>query len=208
MALPPVFSQNDARLSVQNSLALNFRLWQREFARAALRLKLAVLMGAIAERLVFGKAAAAQRNNGPAAQSIEISLRIMDTEFAFQANGSVIDDRYFHAAFPPMVAKASHRALYNSHAGLICVIQFIHDSDKKLFEDAIGFAQRQVKRLIEAHPAFYPMYTQAGKWKHDGPVWMPWCDGFLPGTMFIFARHLGGEKPEAKWWLDQAIRYT
>jgi unsaturated chondroitin disaccharide hydrolase len=88
------------------------------------------------------------------------------------------------------------------------VIQFIHDTDTKLFEDAIAFAQRQVKRLIETHPGFYPMYTQSGKWKHEGPVWTQWCDGFLPGMMWIFVRTPGLDKSESKWWMDQAIRYT
>jgi unsaturated chondroitin disaccharide hydrolase len=88
------------------------------------------------------------------------------------------------------------------------VIQFIHDSDKALFEDAIGFAQRQVKRLVEAHPDYSPMYTMGGKWKHEGPVWTQWCDGFLPGMMWVFARYCNAEKPDGKWWMEQAIRYT
>jgi unsaturated chondroitin disaccharide hydrolase len=88
------------------------------------------------------------------------------------------------------------------------VIQFIHESDRKLFEDAIGFAQKQVKRLVEAHPAFYPMYTKGGKWTHDGPVWTRWCDGFLPGIMWIFSRYLGPENQQARWWTDLAMEYT
>ncbi len=88
------------------------------------------------------------------------------------------------------------------------MIQFIHDSDKALFEEAMSFAQRQVKRLLERNPDFYPMYTQGGKWKHEGPVWTQWCDGFLPGMMWIFARSCSADKPEGKWWLEQAIRYT
>lgn len=88
------------------------------------------------------------------------------------------------------------------------MIQFIHESDRKLFEDAIGFAQRSVKRLVETNPGFYPMYTKAGKWKHDEPLWTQWCDGFLPGMMWIFARHLGVENRETKWWIDLATQYT
>lgn len=88
------------------------------------------------------------------------------------------------------------------------MIQFIHESDRKLFEDAIGFAQRSVKRLVETHPGFYPMYTKAGKWKHDEPLWTQWCDGFLPGMMWIFARHLGVESRDTKGWIDLAIQYT
>src|SRR5689334_13731545 len=88
------------------------------------------------------------------------------------------------------------------------VIQFIHDSDKKLFEDSMGFAQKQVKHLVESHPNFYPMYTRAGKWKHDGPAWTQWCDGFLPGMMWIFSRYLGTDRSDTKWWVEQAVRYT
>lgn len=88
------------------------------------------------------------------------------------------------------------------------MIQFNYDSDRKLFEDALAFGQTQVKRLIETYPDFYPMYTEAGKWKHDKPAWTHWCDGFLPGMMWIFYRHLGPDKPESKFWVEQAIRYT
>jgi len=92
-------------------------------------------------------------------------------------------------------------------AGLY-VIQFIHDSDRELFENAISFAQRQVKRLIEKHPDFYPMYSVGGRWKHEGPAWTHWCDGFLPGMMWLFYKHLAGERSEAKFWFEQAIRYS
>jgi unsaturated chondroitin disaccharide hydrolase len=88
------------------------------------------------------------------------------------------------------------------------VIQFIYESDKKLFEDAIGFAQKQVKGLIEKYPDLYPMYTDGGKWQHDKPAWTHWCDGFLPGMMWIFYRHLGPDSPESKYWMNQAIQYT
>jgi len=35
-----------------------------------------------------------------------------------------------------------------------------------LFEQSFGFAQKQVRKLVEKHPLFYPLYTQNGKWKH------------------------------------------
>ncbi len=90
----------------------------------------------------------------------------------------------------------------------IRVIQFNYDSDRELFENAIGFAQKQVRRLIENHPDFYPMYTEEGKWEHEGPAWTHWCDGFLPGMMWMFYKHLGPEKSDSKYWFDQAIRYS
>jgi unsaturated chondroitin disaccharide hydrolase len=103
-----------------------------------------------------------------------------------------------------MVAEQIASATYNCGH----VIQFIYESDKELFENALGFAQRQVKRLIEQHPDLYPMYTAAGKWKHEGPVWTHWCDGFLPGMMWLFHRHYGADKSESKYWMEQAIHYT
>jgi unsaturated chondroitin disaccharide hydrolase len=77
-----------------------------------------------------------------------------------------------------------------------------------LFEQAFRFAERQVRRLAEKHPLFYPLYTQNGVWKHEGPAWTHWCDGFLPGMMWIFAKHAEPESNEAKFWMDLAIRYT
>src|SRR4051812_46260511 len=98
------------------------------------------------------------------------------------------------------------------------MIQFVHDSDKELFQNAMAFARTQVKRLVTDYPDFYPMYTVAGKWKHEGPAWTHWCDGFLPGMMWIFARHLGRQpvpngtgalsQPEYKFWFERAIHYS
>jgi unsaturated chondroitin disaccharide hydrolase len=95
------------------------------------------------------------------------------------------------------------------------MIQFVLDTDRALFEDAMRFAQQQVRKLVESHPGFYPMYTSDGKWKHEGPVWTNWCDGFLPGMMWIFhrwnqtaARANGSGVTIDKFWLEQAERYT
>ena len=88
------------------------------------------------------------------------------------------------------------------------MIQFIYESDKELFESAFRFAQKQVKRLIETYPDFYPMYTVSGAWKHAGPAWTHWCDGFLPGMMWLFVRHLGSGDAESDYWTEQAIRYS
>ncbi|MEP6537937.1 MAG: glycoside hydrolase family 88 protein [Bryobacteraceae bacterium] len=88
------------------------------------------------------------------------------------------------------------------------MIQFELSTDRQLFEDAFDYAQRQVRCLISQHPGLYPMYTMNGKWKHEGPAWTHWCDGFLPGMMWLFHRQLGPGSPEADWWMDQAIAYT
>jgi unsaturated chondroitin disaccharide hydrolase len=88
------------------------------------------------------------------------------------------------------------------------VIQFELDTDRSLFEQAMTFAQSQVRNLVEKTPDFHPMYTEGGKWKHDKPAWTHWCDGFLPGMMWIFHKHLGAGSPEAEEWMDAAVRYT
>ncbi|HEY3322216.1 MAG TPA: glucuronyl hydrolase [Planctomycetota bacterium] len=68
---------------------------------------------------------------------------------------------------------------------------------------AFEFAQKQVKSLIGKHRDYYPMYTKAGKWKHDGEKWTHWCDGFLPGQMWIFF-----QQTHDPFWSDNAIRYS
>jgi unsaturated chondroitin disaccharide hydrolase len=83
------------------------------------------------------------------------------------------------------------------------VIQLETEAAPSLFEDSFVFATRQVRKLIERHPDFYPMYTMEGRWKHEGPAWTHWCDGFLPGLMWIFAA-----RTQDEWWREQAIRYT
>jgi unsaturated chondroitin disaccharide hydrolase len=52
------------------------------------------------------------------------------------------------------------------------------------------------------------MYTASGAWKHAGPAWTHWCDGFLPGMMWLFVRHLGADSADSKYWMEQAIRYS
>ncbi|MEK7404504.1 MAG: glycoside hydrolase family 88 protein [Acidobacteriota bacterium] len=82
------------------------------------------------------------------------------------------------------------------------------ETDRSLFEDALDFAGRQVRRLIERYPDFYPMYTHQGRWKHDLPAWTHWCDGFLPGMMWIFHTRAQPGSPEAAYWRDAAIHYS
>ena len=77
-----------------------------------------------------------------------------------------------------------------------------------LFAQAFQFAQKQVRKLIEKHPGMYPLYTQNGRWAHEGPAWAHWCDGFLPGLMWIFCKHAEKDSAEGKYWLEHAVRYT
>ena len=68
---------------------------------------------------------------------------------------------------------------------------------------AFGFAERQVERLISKHPEYFPMYTQAGKWKHGGEAWTNWCEGFLGGQMWIFHHRTGSQA-----WRRHAEHYS
>jgi unsaturated chondroitin disaccharide hydrolase len=88
------------------------------------------------------------------------------------------------------------------------VIHFDSENNKALFARALEFAKQQVRRTIEEHPGFYPMYTKNGRWKHEGPAWTHWCDGFFPGMMWVFRKHSQTNKKEEKYWLDKAIEYT
>ena len=59
------------------------------------------------------------------------------------------------------------------------------ETDKKArlarIDEALAFAQAQVRALVERDPDFYPLYTDGGRWRHSKPAWTRWCDGFLPG---------------------------
>ena len=77
------------------------------------------------------------------------------------------------------------------------------DDWRPVFEKSLDFAQQQVHSLIERDPGLYPMYTQGGRWRHDGEAWTHWCDGFLPGMMWIF--HQRTNNPA---WAKHAERYS
>jgi len=71
---------------------------------------------------------------------------------------------------------------------------------------ALQFAQSQVRRLVTNYPAFYPLYTDHGKWKHDKPAWTRWCDGFLPGIMWLFLESQTADVPA--FWRRNAEQYS
>jgi unsaturated chondroitin disaccharide hydrolase len=70
-------------------------------------------------------------------------------------------------------------------------------------QTAFDFAQDQVRNLIETHPDYFPMYTEAGKWKHQGEAWTNWCEGFLGGMMWLFH-----QRTADAWWLEKASYYS
>jgi unsaturated chondroitin disaccharide hydrolase len=92
------------------------------------------------------------------------------------------------------------------------MIQLVGDfrssESKELFGQAFQFAQKQVRKLIKKHPMLYPLYTQDGRWKHEGQIWTRWSDGFLPGMMWTFLKHADPDSVEGKFWWEQAQRYT
>jgi unsaturated chondroitin disaccharide hydrolase len=89
------------------------------------------------------------------------------------------------------------------------VIELEARADAGLLEAAMATVRHQVRSLAENHPDLYPMYTRGGKWKHDGELWTHWCDGFLPGMMWIVYDRLANEdSPDAHWWREKAIHYS
>ncbi|MBP2670951.1 MAG: glycosyl hydrolase family 88 [candidate division NC10 bacterium] len=70
-------------------------------------------------------------------------------------------------------------------------------------QSALHFAGEQVRATVQRSPGFYPMYTRAGKWQHEGEAWTHWCDGFFPGMMWLLHRWSGDV-----WFREQAERHT
>ena len=81
----------------------------------------------------------------------------------------------------------------------------LHDQQalRGRIEIALDFAGQQLRHLLAAHPDFFPMYTRAGKWRHDGEAWTNWCEGFLGGQLWLMFAHTG-----LSFWRDAAIHYS
>jgi unsaturated chondroitin disaccharide hydrolase len=69
--------------------------------------------------------------------------------------------------------------------------------------NAFNFAQKQVLHLTTMYPDFFPMYTKAGKWRHEGESWTNWCEGFLGGMMWIFYKRTREDQ-----WSQRAEHYS
>src|SRR5258705_12784364 len=80
------------------------------------------------------------------------------------------------------------------------------NTSTSILHDALKFAQKQVRHLIETHPGFYPLYTDKGRWKHDKPAWTRWCDGFSPGMMWLFLE--SGTAGDPGDWRKKAEEYS
>ncbi len=68
---------------------------------------------------------------------------------------------------------------------------------------ALAFAQEQVRGLIARDPDYFPLYTEGGKWRHGKEAWTNWCEGFLGGMMWIFAR-----RTDDPFWRERAEHYS
>ena len=71
------------------------------------------------------------------------------------------------------------------------------------YTTALEFAEGQVSNLIEKHPDFFPIYTEDGKWHHEGELWTDWTGGFLAGMMWQFHLRTGDNK-----WRQHAEHYS
>src|SRR5262245_45858628 len=70
-------------------------------------------------------------------------------------------------------------------------------------ERAFQFAANQVRATVERSPDFFPIYTEHGRWFHQGELWTDWCGGFFAGMMWLVAERTG----EA-WWRQTAEHYS
>ncbi|CAA9532854.1 MAG: GH88 [uncultured Thermomicrobiales bacterium] len=70
-------------------------------------------------------------------------------------------------------------------------------------EQALAFAQGQVRALIARDPDYFPLFTEGGRWRHGKESWTNWCEGFLGGMMWIFARRTGDPI-----WRERAEHYS
>ncbi len=70
-------------------------------------------------------------------------------------------------------------------------------------ERALGFAMEQVRALITEQPDYFPLFTEGGHWRHDKEAWTNWCEGFLGGMIWIFARRTGDD-----YWRERAEHYS
>jgi unsaturated chondroitin disaccharide hydrolase len=74
---------------------------------------------------------------------------------------------------------------------------------KPRLERAFEFAARQVGLTVDRHPDYFPIYTEGGRWFHQGELWTDWCGGFHTGMMWLIAGRTGDP-----WWRRTAEHYS
>lgn len=77
------------------------------------------------------------------------------------------------------------------------------DALRPRLERAVALADEKVRSLIARDPGFFPMYTQGGRWRHQGEAWTDWCAGFLVGMQWLLHRRTGDP-----FWRAQAERHS
>jgi unsaturated chondroitin disaccharide hydrolase len=82
-------------------------------------------------------------------------------------------------------------------------LKILHQAFAPEAEQALEFAQQQVRALITNHPDYFPLFTKGGQWRHESEAWTNWCEGFLGGLLWIFARRTGDA-----YWRDRAEHYS
>jgi unsaturated chondroitin disaccharide hydrolase len=76
-------------------------------------------------------------------------------------------------------------------------------SSHSAFTQALSFAERQCRQLVDKYAGYSPMYTVGGKWKQERELWTHWCEGFYPGIFWLL--HERGGDP---YWRRQAEAYS
>ena len=79
----------------------------------------------------------------------------------------------------------------------------VSDGTKKAAREALEVAAAKVRQLSDAHPDYFPLYTDHGKWRHEKDAWTNWCEGFLGGQMWLFS-----ELGIGRDWQRRAEHYT
>ncbi len=59
----------------------------------------------------------------------------------------------------------------------------------------------KVGRLVREEPGLWPFYTEGGRWIRQGETWTEWCQGFLPGQLWILHDFTGDP-----FFREEAIR--
>jgi unsaturated chondroitin disaccharide hydrolase len=111
-----------------------------------------------------------------------------------------------------MQGKKDRRARCPTYLATKCAFQRDNEEehvaiDQARLSDKIArtydFAGVQLRRLVETHPDYFPMYTSGGKWRHGGEAWTNWCEGFLGGQLWLMYRHTGDP-----YWCAKAEHYS
>jgi unsaturated chondroitin disaccharide hydrolase len=77
------------------------------------------------------------------------------------------------------------------------------DSIRPNLMRAVQFYTHQVRRMLEAYPDAFPVYTRGGRWAIDTETPASGYEGYLPGQLWLLYR-----MTRNTWFHDMAERYT